>query len=766
MALITGSTTIDWSTVSLDLVSYQAQFDALNGRLESVVTDLNNGEFKFNGPPTQTFISVTLTSIENFGAKLNISGSGFLSGPTLITSISYRNPATGDYFRVSGSFDGVGNEVFTGFTLGTSGLEAKFAGRIVVDASGNIVSGTVTKLQVTLGATTIAISGDLVIDSDFNFVDGTVTRIAVVSGADTILMTGLSLPYSVLDPATTTEDLFTLLANQLPGNDTIFYTNNSGTGMSFFGGDGNDKITILGPNGDALDGGTGNDILNGGAGDDTLLGGDGNDVFVIRDAAEHGVGEVITGGAGNDVIRFTSATPGQTLVLAPGVTEVERVAISTASGNPTATTPLNVDASAVTSGMTIVGNAGANNLKGTDFNDVLIGNAGNDELEGESGDDTLLGGGGHDELEGGDGNDTLIGGLGNDNLIGGLGDDIYVIGAGDVLTEQLNEGTDLVQSSISHILGANFENLTLTGIGAINGTGNELANVITGNNAANRLTGGEGNDTLTGNAGHDRLDGGAGDDTMDGGLGNDIILIGEAAEHGVGESITGGSGIDVIRFTSTAPGATLVLNNQITSIERVIIANAAGLTTGTTALNVDASAVGAGLTITGNAGDNVLTGTAFNDVLNGGVGHDTLDGGEGADRMVGGSGNDTYVANPGGGQDTVVDTGGTADTLLFGATIDPLDLVISRQANNLRITVQGTSDQVTVQNWYVSSANRIETIEVGTGEVLLSSQVNQLIQAMNAFTTATGLSWDAAASGAGTAQEQADYQAIIAAAWK
>jgi mannitol-1-phosphate/altronate dehydrogenase len=73
---------------------------------------------------------------------------------------------------------------------------------------------------------------------------------------------------------------------------------------------------------------------------------------------------------------------------------------------------------------------------------------------------------------------------------------------------------------------------------------------------------------------------------------------------------------------------------------------------------------------------------------------------------------------------------------------------------------------VTVQNWYVSSANRIETIQTGTGEELLSSQVNQLIQAMNAFTTETGLSWDAAAGGAGTPQQQADFQNIIAAAWQ
>mgnify|MGYP000066443855 CR=1 FL=1 len=45
-----------------------------------------------------------------------------------------------------------------------------------------------------------------------------------------------------------------------------------------------------------------------------------------------------------------------------------------------------------------------------------------------------------------------------------------------------------------------FENLTLE-VGAINGTGNELNNVITGNDANNNLVGAAGDDTLDGGAG-------------------------------------------------------------------------------------------------------------------------------------------------------------------------------------------------------------------------------------------------------------------------
>ena len=76
---------------------------------------------------------------------------------------------------------------------------------------------------------------------------------------------------------------------------------------------------------------------------------------------------------------------------------------------------------------------------------------------------------------------------------GGAGDDTYVVdNPGDVVTEAPNQGTDTVQSSISYTLGANVENLTLTGSGAINGTGNALNNVIFGNIGSNFLTGGAG----------------------------------------------------------------------------------------------------------------------------------------------------------------------------------------------------------------------------------------------------------------------------------
>jgi Ca2+-binding RTX toxin-like protein len=81
----------------------------------------------------------------------------------------------------------------------------------------------------------------------------------------------------------------------------------------------------------------------------------------------------------------------------------------------------------------------------------------------------------------------------------------------------VGEGTDTIQSSVTFTIATltNIENLTLTGTGAINGTGNTANNVITGNSGNNILNGGDGNDRLTGATGKDNLSGGLGSDRFD-----------------------------------------------------------------------------------------------------------------------------------------------------------------------------------------------------------------------------------------------------------
>lgn len=77
------------------------------------------------------------------------------------------------------------------------------------------------------------------------------------------------------------------------------------------------------------------------------------------------------------------------------------------------------------------------------------------------------------------------GNLTGDDLIRGSRFSDFLSGFADVVLENAAEGTDSVQSSVSFALGANVENLTLTGNGAINATGNILDNALIGNGAAN-----------------------------------------------------------------------------------------------------------------------------------------------------------------------------------------------------------------------------------------------------------------------------------------
>jgi Ca2+-binding RTX toxin-like protein len=65
--------------------------------------------------------------------------------------------------------------------------------------------------------------------------------------------------------------------------------------------------------------------------------------------------------------------------------------------------------------------------------------------------------------------------------------------------------TDTLQSSVTRILPSGVENLTLTGTGNINGTGNTSNNILIGNTANNILTGAAGKDTLTGGTGIDKF---------------------------------------------------------------------------------------------------------------------------------------------------------------------------------------------------------------------------------------------------------------------
>ena len=168
-------------------------------------------------------------------------------------------------------------------------------------------------------------------------------------------------------------------------------------------------------------------------------------------------------------------------------------------------------------------------LFGSDGNEgigTLVGGSKDDHLYGGGGSDLLEGGDGRDYLQGDAGVDRLDGGEQTDTMAGGADSDFYLVdNLGDEVIEGFNNGTDRVESSVSFTLGANVEHLTLTGTDDLNGTGNELDNLITGNNGVNRLKGLAGTDTLQGRIGADILEGGTGDnDLLEGGAGFDTYI--------------------------------------------------------------------------------------------------------------------------------------------------------------------------------------------------------------------------------------------------
>jgi Ca2+-binding RTX toxin-like protein len=328
-------------------------------------------------------------------------------------------------------------------------------------------------------------------------------------------------------------------------------------------------------------------------------------------------------------------------------------------------------------GVTLTGDGNPNTLTGTGEDDTLSGLGGADTLNGLAGNDTLLGGGGADTLNGGTGNDTMTGNAGNDTYV--------VDAAGDVVTEAAGEGTDTVQSSITYTLGANVENLTLTGGASINGTGNAAANTITGNTGNNLLDGQGGADTLNGLAGDDTLVGGAANDTLDGGTGNDAM-----AGNAGNDTYVVDSALDTV--TELAAEGTDTVQSSISytlgaNLENLTLTGAANINgTGNELANTIGGNTGANTlaggagndtitggdgtdTLSGDAGDDTLSGNAGADTLLGGDGNDTLNGNGGADSLGGGIGNDTLNGN--GGNDTLSGDAGT-DTLSGGAGTDTL----------------------------------------------------------------------------------------------
>jgi Ca2+-binding RTX toxin-like protein len=408
------------------------------------------------------------------------------------------------------------------------------------------------------------------------------------------------------------------------------------------GGEGNDSLSGLGGD-DELIGGDGNDVLTGGAGNDTLLGGVGDDVFI---AGVNDGNDSIDGSFGADTYDISATTAAAVILLAPGTATSAQIGSDTLS-----------------SVERVIGGGGNDRIVGNAAPNSLIGGAGNDTLEGGSGFDTLLGG---------DGDDLLVTGPGADSAAGGAGNDTYFVdNPADVVSEAPGQGIDAVFSSISWTLGANFENLTVTGTSQLSATGNDAANTITGNASANVINGRGGNDSLSGLGGNDEFLAVAGDgnDTLDGGDGIDTYNFGSLAGAAV-----------VSLAAGTASGAEIGTDTLI-SIENVVAGGGHDHVTGSDANNALSGGDGND-TLGGLGGNDALIGGGGADSLAGGVGDDTLEGGGGNDTLVGGTGDDSLVGGAGndvmeGGAGNDTYAGAHAGDVLIEAPDEGIDLVMA-----------------------------------------------------------------------------------------
>lgn len=342
-------------------------------------------------------------------------------------------------------------------------------------------------------------------------------------------------------------------------------------------------------------------------------------------------------------------------------------------------------------------------------------------------------------------------------------------------------------------MGANVENLTLTGTAAINGTGNELDNYLKGNSASNVLSGGGGADRLNGGAGADTMIGGAGDDTYvvddlgdvvienagegvedgvelylnaDYTLGADVEVAyrygsgnwtttGNAADNflygnndndtliglagndllwgGIGaDTLIGGKGNDIYYVDNVGD---VVAENVNEGVDTVYVFSSIGYMLAANVENGSRMLFAGNLT--GNALDNSLNGSWGDDVLDGGAGADTLNGLAGNDTLIGGAGNDTYIMNRGYGVDTVIEndaTVGNVDVVQFLSGVSTDQIWFQQVGNSLEASIIGTGDKLVIQDWYLGSAHHVEQFKTtGSARTLLDSNVQNLVNAMASF---------------------------------
>ncbi|MDA7746284.1 hypothetical protein N8878_03005 [Psychromonas sp.] len=475
------------------------------------------------------------------------------------------------------------------------------------------------------------------------------------------------------------------------GNDTLFSfagddTLQGGEGDDYlYGGNGSG---VSGDGDDTLEGGAGNDVLYGEQGNDTLLGGEGDDSYYY--SANGGVDIVDDAEGGQDGVFFINGITAEQLsfhrvdddliILVDGDLEQQVQIKDHFLGDDNAITYVqpssgySILASQIAELLTdmpeesvdtdIDSDTDTSSDEDTDSEvDTDIDNTGdNDSENSEEPSESILGG--DDVITGSETVDILIGGAGNDTLSGEAGDDQLQGGNGDdIYLFASGDGADLIQDT--------------DGSNTLSFTGD-----ITFSQVASGL--GKSGDNLV--------------LTVDGGP--DQVTI-------VNFFTVGNSTIETIEFES---GGSLTAEQ---------IFGAFGLTMPSSVESEFDNY------IEGDNDENSLTGDITNDSIAGLGGNDTLQGGLGDDLLVGGRGDDTYLFASGDGQDVIDNTGGGMETLRFTGTIAFSDVAsgLLKSNDDLVLQVSGSTDQVTISNFFLGGDNIIDTIEFESGGSLTADQI-------------------------------------------
>lgn len=462
------------------------------------------------------------------------------------------------------------------------------------------------------------------------------------------------------------------------GNDTIY---DGDQGAYIEGNVGDDTIRASGGN-DVIDGGTGNDYIQDDHGDDTVIFKAGYGTDTISDAAGNNT-LVLSGLSIEDATAYKEGS-NLKLAFSTGDNLIIKQYFDGGAFQ-------NFSIDGVLLGDLISGYHGSENddwMSASNGNDTtLYGDGGNDNISGNNGSDTLYGGSGNDTLNGGENADTLDGGEGTDSLYGGNGDDTYVFGKG--------YGADTIEdwngSSIVKLTDINIDEVSIS-------NSNDSALVLTVDSTG---------DTLTIN-GYKWNQGGYTFEFADGTT-DTVNKDTWNWESGFGTSSDDTAG------DSTGEGGTTQPDVEITDD---YVLNGSANSEWLSAPNNNDGVIDAGDGddgLNGGSSSDKLYGGAGTDNLYGNDGDDILDGGTGTDGLNGGNGTDTYIFAKGYGNDTVNEWGNDVSIIKL-TDINSDEVTLNSQSeNNLVISVNGTSDTLTISNYRWSQGSF--TLEFADGAI-------------------------------------------------